>query len=981
MQKISLENSLLLIDTKNVSFDMQEIENRRFMFSPQSGELIIGRQYKGSQLIASHAEEHGQVGAKAPFDSFIRGWVGTGRSYKDGVIHFAPPIDTHNIDHFDRGFSTLEMFAANGANSRTVIRGFGDRWEQPLSDLISEKGEKVMPYTSYDFDSLDASHKMKIDRTVYFDTTGEDIAPLTGLPLVELQQMRQESTDAEQAIFEGLQQQAKAWEEQAGRSALLGKAIEYVMTPPVKHTSNEWEKTDYDWHTRSNAVYQMTYHIYENTRYDREQQKSVPYSWSVTWSVRTNGPDSGRNVRIAGQERKTYSDKAAMEKYLAGRIKAYDHLFTEISPVIPKEYAQQFKVNGQLLPGYIIEGEEVQKATEAVKQPKPEVAAPVQAETVMEVPEAKPIIPLEISAKDPAGRMKEITDKLEDGIRGIFDSEKYAEYLKAMSKFHNYSFNNTILIAMQGGTLVKGYSQWEKEFERHVKPGEKGIKIIAPAPYKVKQEVKKLDPATRQPVIGTDGKPVTEEKEITIPAFKVVTVFDVSQTEGKELPSIGVDTLTGDVEHFNDVLSALEKVSPVPIGFEDIKGGANGYYSLQDKRIAIQENMSQLQTLKTAIHEIAHAKLHDIDLNAPKEEREKLPDQRTREVQAESVAYTVCQHYGLDTSDYSFGYVAGWSSGREMEELKSSLETIRSTASEIINGIDSRIAELKKEQEHEQEAVYLLDTGEYLHVQTNDTGYDYTLYDQNFQELDGGQLDDPALPLNAARDEILALQDRKDAGIEPVELSDFEKGIEAAEQGTFTIYQLKHEDVTRDYRFEPYDRLRAAGHAVDPAHYDQVYSGSMTPGMTLDDIYTRFNLDHPQDFKGHSLSVSDVIVVQQGGQSTAHYVDSFGYTKVPEFLQPENYLKNAEMSTEQNYNMIDGMMNNTPTVGELEAKAKAGEIISLAELAGAIQKEKAQGREREEKPSIRAQLKEYKEQTAQRDKATRVKSKSHELEV
>ena len=767
-----------------------------------------------------------------------------------------------------------------------------------------------MPYTSYDFDSLDASHKMKIDRTVYFDTAAEDIAPLTALPLVELQQMRQESTDAEQTIYEVLREQAKAWEEQAGRSALLGKAIEYVMTPPVKHTSNEWEKTDYDWHTRSNAVYQMTYHIYENTRYDREKKESVPYSWSLTWSVRTNGPDNGQNVRIAGQERKTYSDKAAMEKYLAGRIKAYDHLFTEITPVIPKEYAQQFKVNGQLLPGYTIEGEEVQKQAEAVEKPEPEAAAPMQPETVVEPPAPKPVIPLVISAKDPAGRMKEITDKLEDGIRGIFDSEKYAEYLAAMSKFHNYSFNNTILIAMQGGTLVKGYTQWEKEFERHVKPGEKGIKIIAPAPFKVKQEVKKLDPTTRQPVIGADGKPVMEEKEVTIPAYKVVTVFDVSQTEGKELPSIGVDTLTGDVEHFKDVLSALEKVSPVPIGFEDIKGSAHGFYSLADKRIAIQEGMSQLQTLKTAIHEIAHAKLHDIDLNAPKEEREKLPDQRTREVQAESVAYTVCQHYGLDTSDYSFGYVAGWSTGREMEELKSSLETIRSTAAEIINGIDAQIAELQKDQEKAQE------------------------------------------------------QPTREA---------------APEQDTFTIYQLKREDATRDYRFEPYDRLQATGLAVDPAHYEPVYSGSMTPGMTLEAIYTRFNLDHPQDFKGHSLSVSDVVVVQQGGQSTAHYVDSFGYKQVPEFLQPENYLKNAEMSTEQNYNMIDGIANNAPTVGELEAKAKAGEIISLTELATAIQAEKGQGREHEEKPSIRAQLKQYKEQTAERKKTA--KTKSHELEV
>ena len=827
-----------------------------------------------------------------------------------------------------------------------------------------------MPYTSYDFDSLDASHKMKIDRTVYFDTTGEDIAPLTALPLVELQQMRQESTDAEQAIFESLQQQAKAWEEQAGRSALLRKAIEYVMTPPVKHTSNKWEKTDYDWHTRSNAVYQMTYHIYENTRYDREQQKSVPYSWSLTWSVRTNGPDNGRNVRIAGQERKTYSDKAAMEKYLAGRIKAYDHLFTEISPVIPKEYAQQFKVNGQLLPGYTIEGEEAEKAQEAAVTQEPEVSAPAQPETVAEAPAPKPVIPLVISAKDPAGRMKEITDKLEDGIRGIFDSEKYAEYLAAMSKFHNYSFNNTILIAMQGGTLVKGYSQWEKEFERHVKPGEKGIKIIAPAPFKVKQEVKKLDPNTQQPIIGADGKPVMEEKEVTIPAYKVVTVFDVSQTEGKELPSIGVNALTGDVEHFKDVLAALEKVSPVPINFEEIKGSAHGFYSLADKRIAIQEGMSQLQTLKTAIHEIAHAKLHDIDLNAPKEERENLPDQRTREVQAESVAYTVCQHYGLDTSDYSFGYVAGWSTGREMDELKSSLETIRSTAAEIINGIDARIAELQKDQEKAQEQEKPLSpddrtTGE--QISTPRGSFHVTAMSREQMEAAGY-----GVHHRSEDGKYLIMGNGTRAFAVPAQEAQ-------PEQDTFTIYQLKREDTTRDYRFEPYDRLHAAGLAVDPAHYEPVYSGPMTPGMTLEAIYTRFNLDHPQDFKGHSLSVSDVIVVQQGGQSTAHYVDSFGYKQVPEFLQPENYLKNAEMSTEQNYNMIDGIANNAPTVGELEAKAKAGEVISLTELATAIQAEKGQGREREEKPSIRAQLKQYKEQTAQQKKTA--KTKSHELEV
>ena len=225
--------------------------------------------------------------------------------------------------------------------------------------------------------------------------------------------------------------------------------------------------------------------------------------------------------------------------------------------------------------------------------------------------------------------------------------------------------------------------------------GQKGIKIIAPSPYKIKQEMQKIDPHTQKPIIGKDGKPVTEEKEITIPAYKVVSVFDVSQTEGKELPDIAVDELTGDVDRYKDFFAALEKTSPVPIAFENIEGGSHGYYHLEDKRIAINEGMSELQTLKTAIHEIAHAKLHDIDLNAPKDEQPRV-DRRTREVEAESVAYTVCQHYGLDTSDYSFGYVAGWSSGRELSELKSSLETIRSAAAEIINSIDANFAELQK---------------------------------------------------------------------------------------------------------------------------------------------------------------------------------------------------------------------------------------------------------------------------------------------
>ena len=275
-----------------------------------------------------------------------------------------------------------------------------------------------------------------------------------------------------------------------------------------------------------------------------------------------------------------------------------------------------------------------------------------------------------------------------------------------MSKFHNYSFRNTVLIAMQkpDASLVAGFSAWKNNFERNVMKGQKGIKIIAPSPYKIKQEMQKIDPHTQKPIIGKDGKPVTEEKEVTIPAYKVVSVFDVSQTEGKELPDIAVDELTGDVDRYKDFFAALEKTSPVPIAFENIEGGSHGYYHLEDKRIAINEGMSELQTLKTAIHEIAHAKLHDIDLNAPKDEQQPHVDRRTREVEAESVAYTVCQHYGLDTSDYSFGYVAGWSSGRELSELKSSLETIRSAAAEIINSIDENLAELQKAQDKEQTA-------------------------------------------------------------------------------------------------------------------------------------------------------------------------------------------------------------------------------------------------------------------------------------
>ena len=849
----------------------------------------------------------------------------------------------------------------------------------------------------------------------------------------------------------------------------------------------------------------------------------------------------------------------------------------------------------------------------------------------VEPPQPQSVIPINLTAEKPAEKLKEITDRLEQGITELFDSERYKEYLRVMSKFHNYSFNNTLLIAMQkpDASLIAGFTAWKNQFQRNVKKGEKGIKIIAPSPFKIKQETEKIDPQTQKPVIGKDGKPVTEEKEITIPAYKVVSVFDVSQTEGRELPNIAMDALTGDVEQYSDFFAALEKTSPVPIGFEKIEGGAHGYYHLEDKRIALDEGMSELQTLKTAIHEIAHAKLHDIDLNAPKDEQQPRVDRRTREVEAESVAYTVCQHYGLDTSDYSFGYVAGWSSGRELAELKSSLETIRSAAADIINSIDGHIAELQKQHEAEKAAPDLdaaqeaqsekpltdlqkkaaaiaekyeaLSTQEkigviaqafdgtagrietspctgkwrgtsdisirfdngaslflgnrltpkaktaavqrelvnaallrynpeivsaakeaalaslmereakdnaiatqkglkpytLLNVEFNDgadsqssgymgwyyvtlavdgnicshieTGLNYDIADSKVSAeptrekyFAAGALKDSevdyvfnnvgfsstsglyALPVSDAvlqraektlaertkaqaaqraekdviytmhtnprsesladRSFLQAYEQQPDGKAIPGDLlfvgtpekcRELLQSLNAGEltQGevkalyakaqepdrdSFSIYQLKRGDETRDLRFEPYDRLTATGHAVDPANYDLIYSAPIAPGTSLEAIFTRFNIDHPKDFKGHSLSVSDVVVLHQNGQDTAHYVDSIGYRQTPEFLQPQNYLKHVEDIVEQNDNNFDGIINNTPqtpTVGELEQKAKAGEPISLIDLANATHADKERGKE--EKPSIRAQLRAAKEQTAQR-KAQR--SKTQDLE-
>jgi antirestriction protein ArdC len=313
-------------------------------------------------------------------------------------------------------------------------------------------------------------------------------------------------------------------------------------------------------------------------------------------------------------------------------------------------------------------------------------------------------------------KVKEITDRLEQGLKELFESEKYKSYLSTMSKFHNYSFNNTLLIAMQkpDATLVAGYQAWQKNFERHVNKGEKAIRILAPAPYKIKEERDKLDPVTGEMMFDENGVPQKEQVEVTIPAFRAVSVFDVSQTDGKPIPELETRELLSTVEGYEDFVQALMNVAPVPIGFEDIPGESKGYFHTEEKRIAVQENMSESQTLKTMVHEVAHSMLHDKEIN--QDIMEPAKDRNTKEVEAESIAYTVCQHFGIDTSEYSFGYIAGWSSNRDMKELKSSLDTIRKTASELITGVEGALQELQLnralEQEQGRESILLIQNDE-----------------------------------------------------------------------------------------------------------------------------------------------------------------------------------------------------------------------------------------------------------------------------
>lgn len=759
-------------------------------------------------------------------------------------------------------------------------------------------------------------------------------------------------------------------------------------------------------------------------------------------------------------------------------------------------------------------------------------------------------------------RLQEITAGIEQGIKELFESEKYMRYLSVMSKFHRYSVNNTMLIYMQrpDATLVAGFNKWKNQFERHVKKGEHGITIIAPTPYKKKIEEMKRDPDTHAPILDADGKAVMEEKEIEIPMFRLVKVFDVSQTDGKPLPELA-SSLSGTVPHYEAFMEALRRSASVPIEFEPMAENMDGYFSSEQQRIAIREGMSEVQTVSAAVHETAHSKLHDPkkyeieqswkvvmdsgggtvrdfqsgfateaeaeqfatemgwrfvdenrfewrlevqeDLTAVKQAAK---NRNTEEVEAESISYAVCQYFGIQTGENSFGYIASWSKDKELKELRASLETINKTSCELINDIERNYKEICKERgidltaapEPEQtppqaaeevsqpsaeyqEALLVLDDATYLHVQPCDTGWDYTLYDvATMKQMDGGQLDGPDMGRSAAVSHICKDLGLGDKSIKYAPLSMIETLYEQASQQTaeaaaallpdaqeqaldeypmpdpvltqddlekcgcldsdllplskerayelmerdltvyiiqegensvmafdtadldahdgifalpreeweespefnklvkdrmahqeereqaflshkgdcFAIYQVKHTDELRDIRYEGLEWLQSIGQTVQRDNYELVYTAPLLPsdlkGDTAEQLFYRFNNEHPADYRHPSMSVSDIVAIKRDGKISCHYCDSFGFEQVPGFL-PDNPLKNAEMVVEDDYGMIDGIINNgpkEPTVAQLEQQARSGQPISLMDLATAAHRE-----DREKKKSVMEQLK------------------------
>ena len=697
-------------------------------------------------------------------------------------------------------------------------------------------------------------------------------------------------------------------------------------------------------------------------------------------------------------------------------------------------------------------------------------------------------------------RLKDITDSIETGIKELFESDRYRQYLATMSRFHKYSVNNTMLIYMQrpDATHVAGFNKWRDQFGRSVKKGEKGIKIIAPTPFKKKIEQQKLDPDTKLPLRDENGDIITEEKTVQIPMYKPVVVFDVQQTAGKPLPELAAN-LTGDVQNYEVFMEALRRSAPVPICFEKLAENMDGYFSVDKQRIVLREGMSEVQTVCAAVHEIAHSKLHNKDEIGEKYQavelfgkpalfsngridRDKLPEglyaydlrgsdydpglpvtiqehvvvnhaatviaaapielpeqgflylgedglnftggeqtvkefwhaqypekaklsRAAEEIQAESISFAVCAYYGIETGENSFGYLATWAKDRELTELRASLETINRTSSSLITDIDRHYAEICKERGLDKETESLtaqpvqeIAVQEPEPVTAPDNGcvpdpaisvesmnaYGYT--DSNMlpltkeRALELMKRDVSVYMLHTDNTEAMAF-DAEDIrsfdGIFGVEASewetvkdrfappDYEKAFLDNTADSFIIYQLRDNDNTAQLRFMNADYLEKKGLSAQKENYAAVYAGGLDRrGDTqdrLDALYETFNLRRPEDFRGHSLSVSDIVALKQNGVVSCHYVDSWGFKALPDFLKPENYLKNAEMAMEDDYGMIDGVINNGPkqTVAELEEQAKSGKPISLMELAQAArreQAEQAQASRQEKKPSVLAKL-------------------------
>ena len=621
-------------------------------------------------------------------------------------------------------------------------------------------------------------------------------------------------------------------------------------------------------------------------------------------------------------------------------------------------------------------------------------------------------------------RIKEITAGIEKGIQELFESDRYRNYLTTMSRFHRYSLNNVMLIHAQkpDATLVAGFNKWKNSFGRHVKKGEKGIQILAPTPYKIKQEEQKLDPDTKLPLLDENGEPVTEEKEVTIPMFKVVSVFDVSQTDGRPLPQIS-STLTGDVAEYEVFLEALHRTSPVPISFQAMEPGMDGYFAPKKQKIFLREGMSQVQTICAAVHEIAHSKLHDYEHMtelADDGETILVPGEKSRnteEVEAESVSYAVCQYFGIETAENSFGYIAAWSQGKELKELRASLETINKISSELITGIEKHYREICKERGIQIETQEQDTSPEVLPPESapeaappptppKEQKPDYRLplpdptITPDMAEQCGYTIPD-MYPLS--KDRAMELLE-KDVVIftlypdKPAEMV-FDAEDIVNHDGIFGItcedWQSIHDtiparDVHRRFLETPGDayavmqlkgsasaELRYTGlnylsQPPSPGNYDILYTGpiacAQNQSATLEKLFEIFNINRPGDFTGHSLSVSDIIALKQDGVVSYHYCDNVGFQELPGFMS-ENYLKAAEMSLEDDYGMIDGIINNgqKPTVSDLEQQVKNGKSISPMDLVGAIQQEK--------KPSVLKKLKEQPPQSASERKPRKTKEK------